>query len=192
MAHSRTSGAPRAVAAASGERLGLQRPEAVAAAGGFQRVEHRQPRGEIEGLAVEILAAVLRRRRAGEEKPLRVGAAELAQLLELLPALDALGHHMDVKVLRHGDDGADDREVREVRHQVAYEAAVDLERIHAPALEVREARVADAEVIDGDAHPELAQRRHRVLARISTGRLAPLEHRALGELTCSIEGSTPC
>src|SRR5207249_5843343 len=97
----------------------------------------RQPRGEIEGLAVEILAAVLRRRRAGEEKPLRVGAAELAQLLELLPALDALGHYLDVEVLRHGDDGAHDREVREVRHQVAHEAAVDLERIHAPALEVR-------------------------------------------------------
>src|SRR5256884_2023246 len=65
-------------------------------------------------------------------------SAELAQLLELLPALDAFGHHLDVQVPGHGDDGTHDGEIALVRHQVTHETAVDLERIHPPALRSEE------------------------------------------------------
>src|SRR5260370_722907 len=158
--------------------LGAQYAEVVAAAGGFQPIE-RRPAREIERLPGQVTRAVLRRRRAGKEVSLRVGATELAQLLELLPTLDTLRNHFDVQMPRHGDDGADDGEIAQVGHQVTHETAVDLERIHAPALQVREARVADAEIIDGDAHAELAQARHYVLARLAGACIAPLEDRAL-------------
>src|SRR5215469_14524244 len=122
----------------------------LAAAGGLEIVRARQALREIERVAVEIAQAILCRGGSGEEITLCVGAAELAHLLELLPALDPFGNHLDVQMARHGDDGAHDREVTEVSHQVAHEAAVDLERVHQPALEVREARIAGTEVIDGN------------------------------------------
>src|SRR6267378_61626 len=177
MAHSRTSGKGadrRRVSDSS-----AQYAEVVPAAGGFQLVERRPALGEIERLAGQVLPAVLRRRRTGKEISLRIGAAELAQLLELLPTLDTFRNHLDVQMPRHGDDGADDGEITQVRHQVTHETAVDLERIHPPALQVREARVADAEIIDGDAHAEFAQARHYVLARLAVACIAPFEHRAL-------------
>src|SRR4029077_9471343 len=146
---------------------GAQYAELVPTAGGFQAVECRPGRGEIERLPGQVARAVLRRRRPGKQIPLRITAAELAQLLELLPTLDAFRNHLDVQMPGHGDDGADDGEIAHVRHQVTHETAVDLERIHAPALQVREARVADAEIIDGDAHAELAQARYDVLARLA-------------------------
>src|ERR1700720_1311668 len=175
MAHSRTSrkGSDRRRAFRKGAAptgasdSGAQYAELVPTAGGFQPVERRPGRGEIERLPGQVARAVLRRRRPGKEIPLRISAAELAQLLELLPTLDTFRNHLDVQMPGHGDDGADDGEIAHVGHQVTHETAVDLERIHAPALQVREARVANAEIIDGDAHAELAQARHDVLARVA-------------------------
>ena len=66
-------------------RLGPHR-HLLAAAGGLEIVRARQALGEIERVAVEIAQAVLCRGGSGEEITLCVGAAELAQLLELLPA----------------------------------------------------------------------------------------------------------
>src|SRR2546430_15088020 len=102
--------------------------------------------------------------------------------------LSRSGHHLDVQVPGHGDDGADDGEIALVRHRVTHETAVDLERTPPPALQVREARVANAEIIDGDAHAQLAQARHRVLARIVVARVAPFEHRALRQLDLQERG----
>src|SRR6516165_5420271 len=160
------AGGPRGTRALSGPHRHL-----LAAAGDLEILCARQALGEIERLAVEIAQAVLCRGGTGKEITLCVGAAELAQLLELLPALDPFGNHLDVQMARHGDDGAHDREVAEVGHQVAHEAAIDLERVHPPALEVREARIAGAEVVDGNVHTELAQLRHRILTRLARARL---------------------
>src|SRR5882762_9475450 len=188
MAHSRTSrkGADRRRAlskeGAAASDSGAQYAEVVPTAGGFQAVERRPGRGEIERLPGQVARAVLRRRRPGKQISLRIRAAELAQLLELLPTLDTFRNHLDVQMAGHGDDGTDDGEIAQVRHQVTHETAVDLERIHAPALQVREARVANAEIIDGDAHTELAQARDDVLARLAVACLAPFEHRALRQL----------
>src|SRR6516165_7117840 len=179
MAHSRTSANDFGRCGGAGECCvpdsSGSRPHRhlLAAGGSLEVLDYRQALGEIERLAVQIAQAVLCRGGAGKEITLCVGAAELAQLLELLPALDPFGNHLDVQMARHGDDGAHDREVAEVGHQVAHEAAIDLERVHPPALEVREARVAGAEVVDGNVHTELAQLRHRILTRLARARLAP-------------------
>ena len=74
----------------------------------------------------------------GEQEPLREAATHVAQDFELLPGLDAFGDHLDVEAARHGDDGADDGVIRRVGGDVAHEAAVDLQRVDAPALEVRQ------------------------------------------------------
>src|SRR5256886_3799739 len=74
MAHSRTSrkGAARAGAARYAPcASGLQYAELIPAAGGFQPLERPQGLGEIDRLPGEVLRAVLRRRRPGNEKPLR-------------------------------------------------------------------------------------------------------------------------
>src|SRR5439155_11721229 len=114
MAHSRTSrkGADRRRnsgrgGAARAGASGAQHAELIPAAGSFQPVERRQGLGKIERLPGEVQRAVLCRRRPGKEIALRKATAELAQLLELLPALDALRNHLDVQVPGHGDDGAD-------------------------------------------------------------------------------------
>src|ERR1700694_3511937 len=170
MAHSRTSrkGADRRSALREGAApsdSGAQYAEVVPTAGGFQPVERRPGLGEVERLPGQVARAVLCRRRPGKQIPLRISAAELAQLLELLPTLDTFRDHLDVQMPGHGDDGADDGEIAHVRHQVTHETAVDLERIYTPALQVREARVANAEIIDCDGDAALAQARHDVLAR---------------------------
>src|ERR1700686_5067118 len=184
MTHSRTSrkGADRgrafreAAAPTGASDSGAQYAEVVPTAGGFQPIERRPGLGEIERLPVQVDPAVLRRRRPGKQISLRISAAELAQLPELLPTLDTFRDHLDVQMPGHGDDGADDGEIAHVGHQVTHETAVDLERIHAPALQVRQARVANAEIIDGDAPAELAPARHDVLARLGGAWFAPFPH----------------
>jgi hypothetical protein len=70
-----------------------------------------------------------------------------------------------------------------VGDQVAHEAVVDLQGVHAPAR-VR-GSVAGAEVIDGDV-PRARAIWRPSLARLRA-RLAALEHGALGSSICSIE-----
>src|SRR5690348_13128023 len=137
---------------------------------------------EAERHTVEEPAALGSRGGLGEQVALREPAAELAQLLELLPALDSLGDDPDVEVSGDCDDRTDDRKVAHVGHEVADEAAVDLEKIDVPLLEVAQARVSRAEVVDRDAHPEIAQLRDGIPAQPAAAGLPPLEHRALREL----------
>ena len=92
--------------------------------------------GETQRQSSEQLLALIARRGLGEQEPLSESAAELAQYLELLLALDAFRDHLDVQVPRDRDDGADDREIARVGDEVAHEAAVDLEVVDVPVLEV--------------------------------------------------------
>src|SRR4029079_15717798 len=63
---------------------------------------------QVDRFDLEVAEGVGGAARPREQEALRQAAAHAAQDLELLPGLDAFGHHLDVQAARHGDDGADD------------------------------------------------------------------------------------
>ena len=79
--------------------------------------------------------------------------------------------------MRHRNDRRDDRLVVGIDADVAHERAVDLDRVHRQLLEVRQRRVPGAEIVDRQAHAELAQavEQRRLLLDV-------LHEVALGEL----------
>src|SRR5437660_4972886 len=156
--------------------------------GRFQGLQQRVALAETQRGAGQITAALLLGRRLGEQKPLGIRAAELAQLLQLLKSLDALCDDLDVEVASHRDNGPDDRQIAQVGHQIAHETAVDLQIVHAPALEIGQARVARAEIIDCDAYAKLAQPCHGIFIGFARTALAPFEHGGLGELELQHRG----
>ena len=95
--HVRRLAPPGAGSAWLTQRAGAQR-KLLAAAGGLEPIENRQALGEIEGLVGEVARHASAGGRAREQVPLRIAAAELTQLLQLRPALDAFGDHLDVQV----------------------------------------------------------------------------------------------
>ena len=108
---------------------------------------------------------------------LRFAAAECLQACGLAGVLDALGQRREPEVLRHGDDRAHDAVVAAVLEHVAHEGAVDLQRVHREALEIRQGRIARAEVVDGEREACFHQRLHDVHG---TARVA--HHARFGEL----------
>ena len=107
--------------------------------------------------------ALIGRHRSGKQKSLAHRAAQFSQYFGLLVALDAFGDHLDVQVPRDGDDGAHDRQIARIGHEVADEAAVDFQRVDPPILEVAQARVTGSKIIDRDLDTEIAQACHRIL-----------------------------
>src|SRR5271154_4050132 len=101
------------------------------------------------GTVAEQLQALLRRHGPREQKTLSHGTTEPLQNLGLLISFDALGDYLDLQVPRNGNDRAHDREIARVGDEVAHEAAVDLERVHAPVLEITQTRISGSEVVDG-------------------------------------------
>src|SRR5690606_1122773 len=97
----------------------------------FLRLPHppRAAAKHVEGLGAQETRGLVRRGGTGKQISLRLVAAHVAQQLQLLPALDAFGHDLDVQVACHGDDGADDGMVGEVGDDVAHETAVDLDPV---------------------------------------------------------------
>src|SRR6187549_1182351 len=134
---------------------------------------------KIQRLNAQITQRVDGRAWLGEQESLRQAATHVAKDLELLTGLDALGDDRDVEAARHGNDGADDGVVGRIGGDVAHETPVDLQRVDAPALQVRQARVASTEIVDGDFHTQVTQRRERILAELAA---AILEQRPFGEL----------
>ena len=100
-----------------------------------------------------------------------------ADEVELCAPLDALGHHLEVEAARHGEDRVHHRDVVRAVGDAGDEAAVDLQDIEAEALEVRERRVAGAEVIERQAHAHDAQARE-LLHHLDV----VVEHHALRDL----------
>ena len=72
-------------------------------------------------------------------KPCPTEHPSLLKISDLLVCLDAFGNHFDVQMPRDGDDGADDGQIAGISHQIADEAAVDLECINPPILEITQA-----------------------------------------------------
>ena len=119
----------------------------------------------------------------GEPVALHLVAVLLAQVLDLLGALDAFRHHVEAERMRHGDDGGGDRLVVRVGGDVADELLVDLEGVDRQALEVGKRGIAGAEVVDreGDADRlQAPQRRDRLLG--------VRHHHALGQLQLQLVG----
>ena len=108
---------------------------------------------------------------------LRQPARQRAQEGGLLLGLHALGGDAQVQPAGHRDDGGDDGRIVGIMAQVLDERAVDLQRVDGEALQVRQARVAGAEVVDGQAHAHLVQ----LLERLH-GLVGVVHQHALGQL----------
>src|SRR5712664_928067 len=150
-------------------------PPGTASAGSGRPAPPRaQERLELQGLD-----------RTAEVIALRVGAAHLAQQIELLLGLHALGHHLHVQAVGEREDGVDDLQPVVGGAHALDEAAVDLERIDGELVQVAEGAVPGPEVvqIDADAHrPQLDHGLGDVRVLVHQQRLGDLEpQRARGE-----------
>src|SRR5882762_5146065 len=123
------------------------------------------------------LPALLGCRRYREVIALDLVAAVRGEQLELLLRFHALGHDLELEAVREADDRERDHRVLRVCGDVANEGVVDLERVDGETLEVREARIAGAEIVHRDLHARVFQPAQR--AR-STLRIA--HQQGLGEL----------
>src|SRR3954451_9895354 len=92
---------------------------------------------------------------AGKQEALRFIALIGAQGARLLSSLDALGYDLQTQVVAEGDDGSDDGCIVGLGRHVLDKRAVDLQAVHGEALEIRQARVAGAEIIHGNLHAQL-------------------------------------
>src|SRR4029079_6438865 len=95
--------------------------------------------------------------RVRDEEALRLLAAVALQELVLRSGLDALGDHAQAERMRQRNDRLRDRLVVAVLLEAAHEALVDLDALDRQPREVRQRRVAGAEVVDGDRHAHLLQ-----------------------------------
>ena len=115
--------------------------------------------------------------RLAEIVTLALGAAVLQKSGKLLRCLHALCDHAHIQTPAHADHQADDRGIAGARGNVAHERLVDLQCIDREALQMAQARIARAEVIQRKPHTHLAQRmqhcggRRRVLHQEGFGQL---------------------
>src|SRR3569623_31602 len=114
--------------------------------------------------------------RRAEQKAQADAAAEQTQDAQLLGGLDALGNHVEAERMGHGDDGGDDGGVIFAVSDVAHEGADEYEGLARKTLEIAERRIAGAEVVDGEAHSDLAE-----ASEIGLGGGVLLHHHALGD-----------
>lgn len=84
-------------------------------------------------------------------------ASAADEKIALRASLDAFGGHLDPERTRQRDDRRDDGALFLVTGRVGDEAAVDLQLVHRKALQVGEARIARAEIVDGNRHPQRLQ-----------------------------------
>jgi hypothetical protein len=103
------------------------------------------------------------RPRAAEQKALALVAAFGAQAAQFGFGLDAFGGDGDAETLAEADDRADDRLGVGVGAEIAHEGLVDLDLVEREAAQIAQARIAGAEIIHRDPHPERAQRMQRGL-----------------------------
>ena len=109
--------------------------------------------------------------------PLRRSACSLV--------LDALGHRLEPERVRELDDRLHDGGVLGARHDAVDEGLVDLQRVDRQQLaQVAQRGVADAEVVDRQAHAELLELAQRRGRGVHVG-----EHGALGDLQAQLAGT---
>ena len=64
--------------------------------------------------------------------------------------LHSLGDHLEIKIVRHGDERADDRGILRVFADLADEAAVDLDARQREVRQRAQRRIAGAEIVEGE------------------------------------------
>src|SRR5205809_3056712 len=124
------------------------------------------------------LLALLGRRRNREVIALDLVAAVRGEQLELLLRFHAFGYDLEFEAVREADDRERDHRVLRIGCDVANEGVVDLERVDRKTLQVREARIARAEIVHRDLHPRVlqpAQRARSALRIAHQQRLGELE-----------------
>src|SRR4029079_1085053 len=128
------------------------------------------------------------RERMGNEEALRFLASVRPQEIELRRRLDALGDAAQSERMRQRDDRLRDRFVVAVLVETVDEALVDLHALDRQAGEIGKARVAGAEVVDGDRHAHLLQfekRRHRPFGMRDDDAFGDLEIEMTGRETAA-------
>ena len=109
-----------------------------------------------------------------------------AEELHLALLLHSLRHHAQAELAGHGDGGARDGGVLGGAGDSAHEGLVDLEHVDRELLEVGDRGVAGAEVVDGQAHAEGADR-----VELAQDLGIAAEHAALAELQLQQRGVDP-
>ena len=84
-----------------------------------------------------------------------------AQEGELVPGLHALGNDVEIEPVAHLDDRRDDRGIVAVDGSVDHKRAIDLQRVNRKPLQVTQARIARAEIVDTQLHAEISQLRQQ-------------------------------
>src|SRR5258705_1507096 len=112
---------------------------------------------DLRFLLAEQLRDALAGHRLADEVALHPVAARDPQGVRLVFRIHALGHDLHAQRARERDDGRDERHRARLLQHADDEGAVDLERLHRELREIAERGIAGAEVVDGDAHAQLAQ-----------------------------------
>ena len=100
--------------------------------------------------------------------------------------LHALGDDLQLEAARHADDGAHDGGIIRVADDVAHERLVDLELVHREPLEVGQAGIPGAEVVDRQAHPQRLEAPHSLQHLLGI-----IEQQRLGQLQLQARGLQP-
>ena len=138
-----------------------------------------------DGDAVGQLARFLGRHRAAEDVALDLADAELADQVEIVVRLDALGGGVHAQAFGQRDDGADDRAVAVGgRRGAAHEALVDLDLVERRLLQIAERAVAGAEIVERQPDAELLQLGEGLVGAVAFG-----EEHALGDLELEPRGA---
>jgi len=83
-----------------------------------------------------------------EEVALHLVAALAQEVLALLHVFDAFGDHAKMQALRERDHGIDDGRTVGLAADVAHEGLVDLQGVDGKSLEIAQARIAGAEIVE--------------------------------------------
>ncbi len=134
-------------------------------------------RGGVAGALGEAVEELTGRLWCSDREPLRDVAAKSAQMSPLRARLDSLGDDERIERVGEVDGSADDGIAARVVREVRDEAPVELDLLERQPVEVRERRVARAEVVDRES---CACSREPVQRLV--GALGVCEQRALGDL----------
>src|SRR5690242_20253548 len=105
------------------------------------------------------LARFRGRDRLSEDVALDHADPKIADEVQVIMSLDALGAGIHTQRLGEGDNGADDRRVAVGRRGgPAHEALVDLDLVERRFLQIAERAVASPEIVEREAYAELLQR----------------------------------